>query len=394
MTDAAPPERRSLPEEGVALCLSGGGYRAMLFHVGALWRINEAGLLPRLARISSVSGGSITAGYLGLQWSKLGFGGDGVAEAFESAFVAGIRKMARQNVDVWAGLRGLLGRGSIADKVADAYREHLFGDATLQALPDPGDHPRFVINATNVQSGALWRFSRPYMRDWRVGEVEDPDVPLAVAVAASSAFPPFLSPLKLGLDPSRFVPGSGAGLQHEPYTRDVYLTDGGVYDNLGLETIFKRYSTLLVSDGGGQMGFTPRPKRDWLRHLIRVLGVIDNQVRSLRKRDLIDLFETHREMLDQGLSPSDPIVRRRSRTGAFWGIRTRIADYGLPDALPAPPQRTDVLAEEPTRLARVGERTQERLVNWGYAVCDAGLRSRWDSTIAQPAGFPYDGGVG
>src|SRR5262245_28221555 len=47
---------------GIALCLSGGGYRAMLFHLGALWRLNEAGLLSQLKRISSVSGGSITAG--------------------------------------------------------------------------------------------------------------------------------------------------------------------------------------------------------------------------------------------------------------------------------------------------------------------------------------------
>ena len=44
------------PEEGIALCLSGGGYRAMLFHLGALWRLNEFGYLPKLARISSVFG--------------------------------------------------------------------------------------------------------------------------------------------------------------------------------------------------------------------------------------------------------------------------------------------------------------------------------------------------
>jgi hypothetical protein len=40
---------------GVALSLSGGGYRAMVFHVGALWRINEAGLLPKLMLIGQVS---------------------------------------------------------------------------------------------------------------------------------------------------------------------------------------------------------------------------------------------------------------------------------------------------------------------------------------------------
>src|SRR5437762_12227289 len=64
--DGAPPRPGSAP------CLSGGGYRAMLFHVGALWRLTELAYLPKLARISSVSGGPITAGALGLHWSKLG----------------------------------------------------------------------------------------------------------------------------------------------------------------------------------------------------------------------------------------------------------------------------------------------------------------------------------
>jgi predicted acylesterase/phospholipase RssA len=57
---AVPGEKRA-PEAGAALCLSGGGYRAMLLHLGALRRLNEWGHLQKLARISSVSGGSITA---------------------------------------------------------------------------------------------------------------------------------------------------------------------------------------------------------------------------------------------------------------------------------------------------------------------------------------------
>ena len=68
------------------------------------------------------------------------------------------------------------------------------------------------------------------------------------------------------------------------------MTDGGVYDNLGLETAWKNYKTVLVSDGGGKMGAEPEPKRDWARHAKRVLDVIDNQVRSLRKRQVIDSF--------------------------------------------------------------------------------------------------------
>jgi len=61
------------PKPGIALCLSGGGYRAMLFHLGTIWRLNELGILRKLDRVSSVSGGSITAGVLGFAWNKLTF---------------------------------------------------------------------------------------------------------------------------------------------------------------------------------------------------------------------------------------------------------------------------------------------------------------------------------
>src|SRR5688572_24600705 len=74
-------------ELGTALCLSGGGYRAMLFHVGALWRLNEWGYLPKLARVSSVSGGSITAGVLGLKWPRLAFDAQGVGRTFNEEVV-------------------------------------------------------------------------------------------------------------------------------------------------------------------------------------------------------------------------------------------------------------------------------------------------------------------
>ena len=65
------------PEDGLALCMSGGGYRAMVFHLGALIRLNEAGLLRQMRRISSVSGGSMTNAVLGLEWKNLTFGSDG-----------------------------------------------------------------------------------------------------------------------------------------------------------------------------------------------------------------------------------------------------------------------------------------------------------------------------
>src|SRR5262247_1318438 len=77
--------------EGIALCLSGGGYRAMLFHAGSLWRLNEAGYFRKLDRISSVSGGSIISAVLGMNWKKLAVDGSGVASKYGSLVVGPIR---------------------------------------------------------------------------------------------------------------------------------------------------------------------------------------------------------------------------------------------------------------------------------------------------------------
>jgi NTE family protein len=356
------------PEPGSALCLSGGGYRAMVFHIGVLWRLYEAGLLGSLKRISSVSGGSITAGVLALKWGKLSFDPARLKTDFVPEVVAPLRGLAGETIDAESVIIGGLLPGSISDRVAASYDEHLFRGATLQDLPD---EPRFVINATNVQSGVLWRFMKPFMRDYRVGEVKAPTVPLAKAVAASSAFPPVLSPCELRLDENDFTPNSGDDLQRRPFTTRVFLTDGGVYDNLGLETAWKRYQTILVSDAGGQLAPEEEPKSDWPRHSYRVLNLIDNQVRALRKRQVVDSFKSG------------------ARKGAYWGIRTNIADYKLADPLPCPHSRTLVLAETPTRLKRMNDDLQERLINWGYAVCDAALRKHVDTTLAKPVGFPY-----
>ncbi len=356
------------PQTGMALCLSGGGYRAMLFHVGVIWRLYEANLLKDVRRISSVSGGSITAGVLALQWSRLSFEPSRLKTDFLPMVVAPIRGLAEETIDAEAIIWGVALPGRVSDRVAEAYDEHLFKGATLQDLPDA---PRFVINATNVQSGVLWRFMKPYMRDYRVGEVKSPKILLAQAVAASSAFPPVLSPFEMRLDPNAFTPNSGHDLQRKPYTTRVILTDGGVYDNLGLETAWKRYETILVSDGGGKLAPEAEPKSDWARHSFRVLNLIDNQVRSLRKRQLIDSYKSD------------------ARQGAYWGIRTDIGDYQLADPLPCPHEHTRELAETPTRLKRLDASLQKRLINWGYAVCDAAVRKHVDPSAARPSDFPY-----
>jgi NTE family protein len=371
----SPHDALDRPEPGIALCLSGGGYRAMLFHLGALWRLGELGYLPKVSRVSSVSGGSITAAVLGHRWPRLGFDAAGVPAGFVAEVVTPIRDLAGTTIDSASIIGGIFTPGSVADKVVDAYREHLFGHATLRDLP--ADPPRFVINATNVQSGSLFRFSRPYIADYRLGLIPDPEVEIAVAVAASSAFPPVLSPLRLTLPEGAWQSSDLAAedLHRQPFLTEVVLTDGGVYDNLGLETAWKRYDTILVSNGGGKMAAEEEPHTDWARHAIRINEVIDNQVRSLRSRQVIGSFI------------------RRERKGTYWSVRSNIADYALAGALPCPFDRTTELAQVKTRLKKMDAALQERLINWGYAVCDAAMRAHVVPAGPKPAAFPYPGGV-
>lgn len=363
----APDER---PRERLGLCLSGGGYRAMLFHLGALWRLNQAKLLKDLNRVSSVSGGSITAATLGLHWRGLDWQ-DGVAANLEELVVNPVRAMAEETIDVSSVIEGFVPFTSVGKRVAHAYREHLFGRETLQALPDSDDEPRFVICATNLESGTLFRFSQPYAADYRVGKINTPAIALADAVAASSAFPPILSPFEIDLRDADWETMPGNDLV-EPRWRDkIDLSDGGVYDNLGLETVWKRCETVLISDGGGQTPDDPNPPNDWPRQSLRVLHVIDNQVRSLRKRQAVGSFKL-------GL-----------RSGAFWGIRSHVADYDLDGALDADPALTLRLAETPTRLKKLDAAHQERLINWGYVICDTAVRKWVRQDLGRPERLPY-----
>lgn len=365
--ERSPPGR---PEEGIGICLSGGGYRAMLYHVGALWRLNEVGLLARAARISSVSGGSITAAWLARIWAEQKWPKDSIIpeEDFRITFAENLCRLADHTIDVPSVLFGLFS-GSVGGEIADRYDHHLFSGATLQDLPD---YPRFVINASNLQTGRLWRFSKPYMEDYLVGPVFNPTLRLADAVAASSAFPPVLSPIRLRMKTSDYGqwPGKPAPrLQHPPFTTTPTLADGGVYDNLGLETVFKRYKTVFVSDGGAPFSESKRPWAVWPLQILRVLGCIDNQVRSLRKRQLMDSFD------------------RSERSGCYWGIGTPSQSYPK-CSLSCDSQVTACLADESTRLRAIKPKLQKRLINWGYASCSASLESNYAQSDAPPS-WPY-----
>jgi NTE family protein len=366
---SSPSIREENLEDCIALCLSGGGYRAMLFHVGVLWYLNEAAYLQKLARISSVSGGSITAGVLALAWPRLA--GSDPATAFRQHVVGPLRKMASTTVDKKAVLGGIFLPGTVSDRIIKRYKELLFGERTLQDFPDS---PRFVINATSVQTGSLMRFSKPFIADWRVGVYPNPTKSVAEAVAASSAFPPVLSPVRIQFKPGDFSEKPGP-LHRPPYTTEAMLTDGGVYDNMGIETAWKRCRTILVSDAGGKMQPEEKPDANWASHSLRINSVVDNQVRSLRKRQVVNAF------------------KKRDRGGAYWGMWSDPAKYPAPSRLSLPSDKADELARTQTRLAAMPDELQERLINFGYGMAERAIRSHVDSNALAAAAFPYPRGV-
>jgi NTE family protein len=355
----------------IGIALSGGGYRATLFGLGSLQRLNDAGLLGRLDRITSVSGGSILAGVLAHRWKALDFV-DGRATNFDALVVDPVRAFCSRTIDVGAGIKGILTPfRSAGDFLASRYDDDLFAGAMLKDIPDaslPGN-PRFVFYATSLQTGRSFRFRQDFIADYLLGINRAAQLKLAVAVAASSAFPPIFSPIEFDTAASDWREGSPAP-ELAPLRKHIVLTDGGVYDNMGLESLVDRVDIVLVSDAGAPFGIDETPGEDYLRQLGRVRDILIDQTRALRKRWLISEFDAGR------------------KRGAYWGIGTRIGDYRASDALAADSTTTDELAEVPTRLAALDERLQGRLMNWGYALCDAALRTRAQLAIAPAPGLP------
>jgi NTE family protein len=106
-------------EARIGLAASGGGFRAMLFHAGAFMWLNELGLLPRTKRISSVSGGSIAAGYLSYVWGELK---RKTFQNFKQIYVEPILTFSMEKIDVVNALTGALPWTSAVEEIADRLR--------------------------------------------------------------------------------------------------------------------------------------------------------------------------------------------------------------------------------------------------------------------------------
>ena len=301
MTPGADADARS----GVGLCRSGGGFRATLFHLGALRRLNELGVISKLDTISSVSGGSITAAALATALAA------GAPLDWDRGVVAPLRAFTSRDRRTAALFARLLPwnwfRSDTGVRVLEReYAAHLT-PLRLTALPE---RPTFVLCATDMQFGVNWVFERDRAGDFQAGYVSPPtaDWPLALAVAASSCFPPIFNPRKLRLDPGRFTGGRfPAGRRRDRLVRGMRLTDGGDYDNLGLEPVWKTHQVVLVSDGGAP--FDVSEDRGLLWRVERYSAIAQNQAHAVRVRWLIDSFKSN------------------EFAGTYWGVGSAPSSY-------------------------------------------------------------------
>lgn len=356
----------------IGLALSGGGFRATLFGLGSIWRLNEAGLLGQLDRITSVSGGSILAGVLAHRWRQLNFD-DGRAINFEEVVVRPIQEFCSHTIDIGTAVLGhLIPFKTSGDFLAERYDKDLFGGTLLSDLPDSKNEaaPHFIFYATNMQTGRSFRFCRDYIADYFLGISYGTKIALAKAVAASSAFPPIFSPVVLNTDSTMWKEPHMQLPNLEQLRRRIVLADGGVYDNMGLQALIDDADIILVSDAGAPFKIDESPFEDDLLQLRRVRDILIDQTRALRKSWLVTDFKAGR------------------KRGGYWGIGTKISEYRDPNALLTDNDITATLEDIPTRLSSFDSREQGRLINWGYALADVALRTRARFELDAPHGWP------
>jgi NTE family protein len=360
---------------GIALCLSGGGFRASLFHLGALRRLNELGVLSRIDMISSVSGGSISSAHLATQISAWPAPGT-VYSSWETRVALPFRRFTSRNLRTPALLRRLLPwnwfRSSTgARSLAASYDRRLTqrGGTPLR-LADLPIRPLFIFCSTDMTYGVNWIFTRVRVGDYQVGYAAPPRAwTVGWAVAASSCFPPVFNPLPIELAPEMF---KGGLAQSRPDYREcvmgLRLTDGGNYDNMGMEPVWKTAEYVLVSDGGAT--FDAEPDRSLVWRLSRYTDILGNQVSALRKRWLISNFIAG-EM-----------------KGAYWGVGSDTAGYennvpGYSKSL-----INEVISEIRTDLDAFSEAEAAVLENHGYFLAEAAIK-RYAPELVAPSPAPF-----
>ena len=338
----------------IALALSGGGVRAMVFHLGVLKYLAEKGMLERVEKISTVSGGSLILGLIlqegDLKWPNSKEFLESIYPKLEvrlcsrSLFRGAVRQLLNP-----LNLRFALSRANL---LALALKREWGISHRLADLPTV---PEWSINGTTAENGKRFRFKRDGLGDYLVGYAEPENYPLANALAVSAAVPGGFGPLSLPTKSFTWkfrefgAPVENTRVIEQPYSR-LHLYDGGVYDNLGLEPFFDagkgiakpKAMPIIVSDAGAPLsdGMNLGPLNPF--RLLRIVAMMGEQSRSLRVRSFAKYLQD---------APG---------RGAYIYIKTNVGE--------APHSSTQLACAFPTSLQRLTLDDFQMLANHGYAV--------------------------
>lgn len=300
-------KRMNQTSKRMGLALSGGGFRAVLFHLGVIRFMRDAQILPKVTHITAVSGGSVIGAHLALNWNRY-CGTDEEFDEVSRELIRFLQMDVRNRIVRRFPLTALVNfarriflmqrkrKFTRAGLLEQHYQKYLFGDIGLFQLPEA---PQLYMLATSVNEGSICAFHKgglllqkrsPGSRELHFENVEMGLATVPMAVAASSAFPGFFPPLQLNA--SEVGANEGAFSSHG-------FTDGGIYDNLGLrmfrllqddlESTQQKLDCVLVSDAGATFRVRGEgPAEGLLRTALRSSMILMDRVNQLEFESFID----------------------------------------------------------------------------------------------------------
>ena len=292
----------------VGIALSGGGFRAIAFHLGCLRALNDLNLLSRVQVISSVSGGSIIS-------SMYAYSSDSFQE-FDERVVRLLRRGLRFDIIRKMCSPGAIGRilqtrasylfrmllrfvrGAIpppaptfsrTEALRGVVAKSLFGDIRVCDVSRKSLHT--VINATELRTGSAFRFGSRESGCWRFGTIPAEDALVADAVAASAAYPVLPT-----LERQYCFTKNGRTTDK----KHVVLTDGGVFENLGvspmepgrdssISTNVFRPDYIICCDAGTGLFDDNSYPAGWCSRMYRSFLTIYRKVQDSTRKRLHDL---------------------------------------------------------------------------------------------------------
>jgi predicted acylesterase/phospholipase RssA len=293
----------------ISLALSGGGFRASLFHLGVIRRLAAEGRLGEIGRIASVSGGSITGAHLLANWEKYNSSREDFDKAsFELISLAktDLRgRIERRLPFLW--LLALIPflpirwRLTPTHLLAKYYDRYLFHGVLAADLGAP-DRPVLLILSTNLSLPGLSCFGPQSLVNIPFDQSKLPQIPtdlnpLAQIVAASSAYPAFFPPMSLS--------HSDVGAPEGALGKGQYFTDAGIFDNLGL------YGLRMGSPGPIAKTYASDAGRSFVPQEETEFGILRTALRA------VDIFMFRIRQLDL-VASTTAASARRTDSGGSW----------------------------------------------------------------------------